>query len=149
VKIKDINYSYSLIEIPNTEEGMELRLKLMNMLSIYVDGYRFTPAFRAGLWDGKKKFYSLTPSGMIIPRGLVKLILNKFPEFEYENIDSNNEKVTEEEIKEFINSLNPPFKPRDYQIKAIVEAINNKNCILISATGCLDKNEKIRVIIED
>jgi len=149
VKIRDINYSYSIIEIPDTDEGLDLRLKLMNILSVYVDGYRFTPSFRAGMWDGKKKFYSQTPSGMIIPRGLVKLILDKFPEFEYENIDSNNEKVTEEEIREFINFLNVPFKPRDYQIKAIVEGINNKNCILVSATGCLDKNEKIRVIVED
>jgi len=133
MKIRDINCSYSLIET-NSPETLQ---KLINLLSVYVPGYQYTPQYKAGIWDGKQSFFKLIPQGMVIPKGLAELVIQKFSHMLEEPYQKcyNTEKITKEELLEFIKELNLPFEPRDYQIDAVLYALNNTNGIVISATG--------------
>jgi len=133
MKIKDINHSYSLIQTDN----LDFQLKLMNLLSVYVPGYQFTPQYKSGVWDGKYHFYKVTPHGLVIPKGLVDVVINKFGhtlEEPYTPIFVP-EQITEQELDKFIKTLNLPFEPRDYQKKAILTMINNPRGIILAATN--------------
>jgi len=125
---KDLNESYTVIE----GEINDL-LKIANKLQVYQPGYQFTPAYRSGVWDGKKHFYTFTPNGMIIPKGLAESVTKHF-NIPYE-CSFTPQKITKDELLKFIETLNLPFQPRDYQIKAILTAINNPRKIIVSATG--------------
>jgi superfamily II DNA or RNA helicase len=140
VIISDINESYSKIEfdVENEKEAIELRIKLMDDLSVFVDGYKYSPKFRAGVWDGKKYYFKMLPNfGMRIPKGLVETILRRYKNnitVPYEPI-RKTELVSREYIEEFVDSLGLPFSPYDYQIDALEIVVNQPRKILQSATG--------------
>lgn len=142
--IKHINCSHSLL----VSDDIEVKHYIINILSIFLPGYKFMPSVRAGLSDGKKKFYKITPEGnLLIPHGLSNLIKNKLIEKKYEfteeslyELNDNYSKyssisITKEEADDFINSLNLPFEPYDFQKKAFIDAINTKRLVLQLATG--------------
>jgi superfamily II DNA or RNA helicase len=134
LKARDVNESY--VEI--ITDDIEIKITLTNFLSAYVEGYRFTPAFKCGAWDGKKKFYGFTNDGLLIPKGLIlhlkKAMLKEDIEIQYEN-SSEYMKITHNEFNEFISSLELPFPPYDYQIDACVTFINRGRITAQLATG--------------
>ena len=133
MKIKDLNHSFSLIEV----EDLNFQLKLMNLLSVYAPGYQYSPQYKSGQWDGKIHFYKVTPHGLVIPKGLVDVVIAKYGyalEEPYKPIFIP-EQVTQEELDEFIKTLNLPFEPRDYQKKAVLTMLNKARGVIISATG--------------
>lgn len=136
IYLKDENESFTLIGSENTD----FLYKIMEQLEVFVEGYKYSPKYRAGIWDGKKKFYSIKQGMVQIPKGLVpnilKFIKDSNFEFEYEKTDlHSNIKVTKEEFKEFIETLNIPFSPYDYQIEMAVDVINRKRLFCRAATG--------------
>ncbi len=115
--------------------------ELNEFFSFYVPGYKFMPAFRNRLWDGKIRLYNMM-SGEL-PAGLYPHLL-KFSEqreYEVECIDSkyglpeDYNKIDVKEIYEFIKKLELPFKIRDYQFDAVTTGIHRKRGILLSPTG--------------
>jgi len=81
--IIDWNESYSIIGFKDHSENdaIELRIKLMEDLSVFVDGYKFSPKFRAGIWDGKKYYFKMTKDmSMQIPKGLAETISKRYKE---------------------------------------------------------------------
>ena len=121
------------------EYGIAVELK--EFFSFYVPGYRFMPAFKRRVWDGKIRLYD-TNSGEL-PGGL-------YPQLKV-FADTRNYKLKEirtkyglatdinivkpEDIFYFAKTLDLPFELRDYQFTGISHAIKQKRAILLSPTG--------------
>ena len=143
-KIEDINYAYTkvirCIKNSITSEFMSI---LMESLTAYEENYQFEIAFRQGRWDGKKRFYTIESENSItIPRGLVVIIIKDLMErgfkpnidFTYKNI-SKPLVLKENQLIDFINSLNLKYTPYKYQYEAIEKMISRKRGIFRSATS--------------
>ena len=138
--IRDLNESYSVLDFTDetdANETIKRKLTIMEALSVFVDGYEFTPKFRAGIWDGKKEFYKMHPSGLLIYKGLSQSVIKKFKHYltqDYTPLESVPT-VTYEEVDAHIEFLNLPYKLRDYQRYAFYSALNEPRKILLSATS--------------
>jgi len=137
--IEDLNESYSVIKFEESdEEALDLRLKLMQDLSVFVDGYKFSPKYRAGIWDGKKYYFKmLKDMSMQIPKGLAETILKKYKD-QVTAIYSPRiipQHYSKEDLENFIKTKNIPFPPYDYQFDAVLEALNNPRRILVASTS--------------
>lgn len=116
------------------DEGVSYELR--EHFTFHVPGYQFTPQYKARLWDGKIRLYNVQNNQ--IYRGLVPYIV-KFCEerqydWEYDN-EVYDEELSLEEAKAFIQKLNLPIEPRDYQIEAFVHAIRSRRSLLLSPTA--------------
>ena len=143
-KLEDINYAYTKLTryIKNsiTSEFMTI---LMESLTAYEENYQFEIAFRQGRWDGKKRFYTIESENSItIPRGLVVIIIKDLIErgfkpnidFTYTNI-SKHLLLKENQLSNFIKSLNLKYTPYKYQYEAVEKMISRKRGIFRSATS--------------
>jgi len=134
-KLQDINESYSII----VTDDIEFKKKVIDSLSIYEEGYKFSPKFRAKVWDGKRQFYKILDNGHIIfPKGLVKYIIKDLVKEnkKYDYFKScDDENINKEDFEQFVESLKLPFKPYDYQIEASFNAIKYRRGVFQSATG--------------
>ena len=128
VQIKKKNELYLVVECePN------IRFALAEKYSFEVQGHKFMPTFRSGVWDGKIRLFSIT-SGQIY-YGLLNNLTNFLDEsgytWELENID----KPSTVDVDEYIESLKLPFEIRDYQIETIKQCITNHRRLIISPTS--------------
>jgi superfamily II DNA or RNA helicase len=131
---KDINESYVKIFTNDIEE----KVIITNFLSVYTEGYQFAPAFKAGVWDGKKKFYKIAVDGIMVPKGLIFHVIKAMKKSNIEiNYTNNSEyfNITHEEFNEFVKTLNLPFEPYNYQIDTCVTFINKGRITAQLATG--------------
>lgn len=137
IKLKMIDYS--MLQIVSAEPH------IVQELSVYfcfeVPGARYMPQVRARKWDGKIRLFNRT-NGTInaglywsikkfaMQRGYGIKVLPGPYGYPY---DKN--KINHMELQEWFDTLDLPFKPRDYQYDAITHGIENKRAILISPTG--------------
>lgn len=129
--ISNVNEVYVHV---SCDEGLSYELR--EHFTFHVPGYQFTPQYKARLWDGKVRLYNVQNNQ--IYRGLVPYIV-KFCEerqydWEYDN-EVYDEELSLEEAKAFIQKLNLPIEPRDYQIEAFVHAIRSRRSLLLSPTA--------------
>jgi superfamily II DNA or RNA helicase len=105
-------------------------------------GARFTPQFRARLWDGKVRLYDQVRKTLYI--GLLHYVQefcerNGYPlTFKTEITTSNG--ITHEQIEQYAASLNPhgrgkPIEIRDYQVEAVKTALDKERTLLLSPTA--------------
>jgi len=122
--------------------GAELR----DFFSFYVPGYKFMPAYKNKVWDGKVYLYN--QQAQELPVGLLPYVTNFAAKrhYEVEFVDGpygppeNYNEVDPNEIMTFIDSLElkshgEKIQVRDYQFNAICESIRRKRVILLSPTG--------------
>ena len=115
--------------------------ELSEYFTFEVPGAKFMPAVKKKVWDGKIRMFNRT-NGEInaglywaikkfaIQRGYgIKVEEGPFG-YPYDKNSINHMKTIE-----WFDTLDLPFKPRDYQYDAISHGIENKRCILISPTG--------------
>ena len=115
--------------------------ELSEYFTFEVPGAKFMPAVKKKVWDGKIRMFNRT-NGEInaglywaikkfaIQRGYgIKVEEGPFG-YPYDKNSINHMKTIE-----WFDTLDMPFKPRDYQYDAISHGIENKRCILISPTG--------------
>lgn len=123
----------------NCDQSIKEELK--DFFSFFVPGYKYMPAFRRKVWDGKiKLFNSITGE---LPVGLHPYLQSFCAKRNYhmEYVSSIYGPAYEENpinlklLMEFIESLKLPYKIRDYQFDAFVEGIKRKRAILVSPTG--------------
>lgn len=144
--IEDINQSFSVIK--------NIDIDTFNLvspqLSVFVDGYRFMPAYKIGIWDGQKKFYKIINNNFVFPRGLAKYVLKKLKSAnisaEYQETVSEYHRPTKEEFTDFVNTLGLPFPPYGYQIESAYDSIINARQIRQMSTGS-GKSLTIYIII--
>ena len=115
--------------------------ELKEFFSFFVPGYRFMPAFKRRVWDGKIRLYDANsgelPAGLypqlkvfVDTRGYnLKNLRTKY------GLATDENTINPEEIFYFAQTLNLPWKLRDYQFTGIAHAIKNKRAILLSPTG--------------
>jgi len=116
--------------------------ELSEFFTFEVPGARFTPAFKARIWDGKIRMYDLHRKTLYL--GLLKYVQD-FAERNDYNITYQNEvtsttNVSIENIKEYAEWLNlhgrgEPIKIRDYQLDAIHKAVSTERTVLLSPTA--------------
>jgi superfamily II DNA or RNA helicase len=106
-------------------------------------GARFTPQFRARLWDGKVRLFDQVRKTLYI--GLLDYV-EKFCERNGYTLNwmsddikpSNN--ITHEQIEDYAKSLTPmgrgqPIEIRDYQVEAVKTALDKERTLLLSPTA--------------
>ena len=132
MQISKLNEVY--IKVSSTDRGIEEELK--EYFTFQVPGYKYMPAFKRGMWDGKLRLYN--PKTKQIYAGLFQEIVRFAEDREYETSYTNEFTDTSFSYTEsvhFLDSLNLPLEPRDYQIDAFTSAIRSKRRVLLSPTG--------------
>jgi len=140
MEIYDLNESHSIVDFSDMDpdESLAIKLEMMESLSVFVEGYKFMPSYRAGVFDGKRHFFEMTPEMNIkIPKGLVEVVIKKFGKYLIEDYVPIKEapSVTLETLNEIVAELNLPFPPYDYQLNAVYIALNQPRKVLVAATG--------------
>jgi superfamily II DNA or RNA helicase len=137
IRIRMLDHSRMAVE-SNPAQQQELR----DYFSFFVPGYRFMPAFKRKVWDGKVRLYNQVKREIHV--GLYSQ-LRKFcadrmyplqiVESKKYGVPNAKNKIDHQGLVKFLGSLNTPFQPRDYQYDAITHGIENKRAILLSPTG--------------
>jgi len=121
---------------PSTEK------ELCDFFTYEFPGAKFTPQYKARLWDGKVRMYDPIRKSLYL--GLVSYV----ERFASENGDTveyvtpvlEKTLVTQEEITAFASKLNPhsrgePIEIRDYQLEAVHTALERSRVLLLSPTA--------------
>lgn len=114
-----------------------IAMELSEYFTFFVPGYKFMPAFRNKIWDGKIRLFN-TQSHAIYA-GLAPYV-ERFCEereysFQYDNSIIGDDEFSADEAMTFVDTLGMPFMPRDYQMKAFVYAIRKRRGLLLSPTA--------------
>ena len=141
--------------------------ELKEFFSFYVPGYRYMPAFKRRVWDGKIRLFD-SNSGEL-PAGLYHHFLRLCKSRDYKvdlvktkyGLPDDFDKIDPREIYNYSKELNLPWELRDYQFAGISHALKYKRAILLSPTGSgksliiyylirwylRDANKKVLVIV--
>ena len=116
-----------------------LAAELSDFFSFYVPGYKFMPAYKNKVWDGKIKLFNRM-SGELSAGLYVYLV--KFAAERNYTLDTEESQygfpLVKDRVSEFDGFLKVeylPFQPRDYQYDAVVTALERSRAILLSPTG--------------
>ena len=122
----------------NPAQEQELR----EYFSFFVPGYKFMPAYKRKVWDGKIKLYNMVTKQMNVGlyHHLRKFCADRFYpleilEHETYGVPNATNKINHPKLIKFFDDLGMPFEQREYQYDAITHSIENKRCILLSPTG--------------
>jgi len=110
--------------------------ELSDEFTFTVPNAKFHPKVRAKVWDGKIRLFNMLTRE--IYAGLVPAIEEFAASREYEveyEYESGDEEFSLKEAEEFIESLNLPHVPREYQIEAFIYAMRKKRAVLLSPTS--------------
>ena len=116
-----------------------LAAELSDYFSFYVPGYKFMPAYKNKVWDGKIKLFNRMTgelsAGLYIY--LIKFCSERGYTLDTEETDYGFP-FREEPVPEFDGFLaasSLPFQPRTYQKTAVLTALQRSRAILLSPTG--------------
>ena len=118
------------------EADDSIRRELSEYFTFEVPGYKFVPAFRNRVWDGRIRLFSYA-TGQIYA-GLYPYILKWCEENKIQVVDGTKNKDTEVDTKAvdgFINALKIPLEVRDYQREAFIHSLKKNRCLLLSPTA--------------
>jgi superfamily II DNA or RNA helicase len=111
-------------------------MEVQEYFSFFAKDYRFMPAFKNRIWDGKIRLYNL------LTKTLYKGLLDEVKAFadlnEYTvEIDPSfsQAEFSLEEAREFVKTLKLKYEPYDYQLEAFVHAVRNNRSMTISPTA--------------
>lgn len=131
-KLDEVNVHLSF-----SSEG--IARELSDLLTFEVDGFKHMARKNKHLkyWDGKIRLYSSRFSTLYA--GLTKHV-HEFAESKgYTVEDTSNflqkKSFSLHEADKFVRTLNLPFEPRDYQLRAFALAVRNKRAVLVSPTA--------------
>lgn len=134
LKIKHINASFlQVLTSPDIER------ELQDAFTFKVPGYRYMPAYRAGIWSGDVKMYNRATKR--IYAGLLPAIEQFAKDREYDVIIENpipeGNPLSLDDVNDFLDTLDIPekFKRLDYQIEAMQAAINSRRRTMVSPTA--------------
>lgn len=130
VIIRYINEVRCLIETKK-----EILYDLKDKFSFHVEGYKFHPKYKAGVWDGKISMFNkdgLLYNGLIID--VIKYCKTKGYTVKVENVNAYNPDVIEDTlISDVLKDC--ILTPYDYQIASVKKALSRKKLLVLSPTG--------------
>ena len=116
--------------------------ELSDQFTFDIPNAKFSPAYKKKYWDGKIRLFN-TQKGEIYV-GLLDRIIQfcKDHTYTYEFIDSEyfglpfevNEMISLEGVKDYMNAISK-YKPREYQIDGVYDALKHNRKLLISPTA--------------
>jgi superfamily II DNA or RNA helicase len=138
IKIEKINNVYIRVYSDDS-----IAQELSDFFTFEYPGARFTPKYKAKLWDGKVRLFDLQRKTLYV--GLLKYLL-KFAETHQHEVEFISDDVNEttditiETVNHFAKWLNPcargvPIQIRDYQTIAVHKAIQDQRTLLVSPTA--------------
>ena len=115
----------------------DVQREISEFFTFYVPGYKFMPAFRNRMWDGKIRLFSQKTKEIYF--GLYPYIKAFAEERGYtivcgKDVEIDN-KVDKDTVKHFCNSLGQKFEARDYQIDAVYSNLRFNRSLLLSPTA--------------
>ncbi len=138
--MKVIPYNETYVRIITDDFGIDQELS--EWFSFMVDGYKFQPKYKAGIWDGRIRLFNTKKK--TIYKGLIEEII-KFAKsrnhpLEIDESLRNTNGVSYDEVKAYVDSLDlhgrgNKLEVREYQYEAIHHAINNSRSLLLSPTA--------------
>ena len=125
----------------------DLAMELSEAFTFQVPGYKFTPAYRSGMWDGNIRIFNM--GKRTFPVGLFDKLVEFCEQRNYtHSVESLNgysapgstAGISYETVVEYVSGLNlhgggKPVQVRDYQLEGIHVALDKERGILLSATG--------------
>ena len=139
LRIKKKNHAFLTIDAEPS-----ILNEISDYFTFYVPGYKFMPAFRNKVWDGKIRLFNVQSKELYsgLYHYVEKLANEEGRNYKIELEDSQygypNEK--QEVSLDFLDTYNltvknKPIKVRDYQLEAISHCLNNKQALLLSPTA--------------
>ena len=132
VRLKD----YSMLYV-DCEPGYAAELS--EFFSFYVPGYKFMPAYKNKVWDGKIRLFNRINGEL--SAGLYAYLIKFAAERSY-SVDTEESDYgfpipakSPLELADLLNDATLPFQPRDYQYDALETALTRTRAILLSPTG--------------
>jgi len=102
---------------------------IIRRLRVDLPNAYFDPLVRRGIKKSYVEFYHVHDKKLIVSSGLI-------PFLKQYNVNYNKESdFTETDIDEYLKSVNLPFEPYDYQLKALYDSVLNKQQINLMCTG--------------
>lgn len=132
IEIEYLNSVYMRIK---ADAGM--KSELSEFFAFKPEGYQFSPKYKARVWDGTIRLFQ--PMRPVLYVGLYPH-LKKFCEqrdyiLEAPPEISEKEIIEKGYIEELAESINCKYKPRDYQIEYIENALKNRRSLSLSPTS--------------
>ena len=116
--------------------------ELSDLFTFDVPGAKFMPQYRSKYWDGKIRLFSPATGEVYV--GLVDKIVNWARKSEYSLEFENNKHygtpfeqndiISREGVKSYMTKISK-YKPRNYQIDAVYDALKYNRKLLISPTA--------------
>jgi len=137
--IKVSYYDESRIRI---DTDLDVHRSISDHFTFMAPGYKFSPKYKAGIWDGKIRLYNLMTK--TLPQGLLSQLIRYLQSSKVEfTVDKELNPFSGldlSDISSFIESLNlhargQKIEIKDHQIKAITQALKKKKTLLLSPTS--------------
>jgi len=116
--------------------------ELADQFTFEVPGAKFMPTYQKKYWDGKIRLFNVQNGEVYI--GLLDRIVQfcKDQGYTYEFVESKyyglpfetNDKISKEGVKDYMTAISK-YKPRDYQIDGVYDALRNNRKLLVSPTA--------------
>jgi superfamily II DNA or RNA helicase len=118
-----------------------IRNELSEYFCFFVPGYKFMPAYRKRVWDGKIRLYNSMTCEINV--GLYHKVKKFAAERGYAielkpslyGVPGSTNKINHQDLVKYFASIGAPYEMRDYQYEAVTHAIENKRALLLSPTG--------------
>ena len=132
IKITKINEVYIKVDCEPS-----IAMEISDQFTFMIPSAKFHPAYKSKFWDGKIRLFNVNTK--LLYRGLLDNLLSFLESRNYlvelQKSLYTQVEITSTEILEFIEKLNTPFIPRDYQLEAFAHAIMNERSLLLSPTA--------------
>jgi superfamily II DNA or RNA helicase len=114
-----------------------IKMELSEHFEFYVPGYKFMPAYRNRVWDGKIRLFN-SMTGMVYA-GLLKHVI-KFCNTRDYSVEVQSGLVNTEEVNadagyQLAKEFDSSYEPRDYQNDAVVRGLQNDRGLFLSPTA--------------
>ena len=124
------------------ESDIHVYYELADYFTFEVPGAKFMPTYKNKYWDGKIRLFNIQNNQIYV--GLLDKIVQfcKDHEYTYEFKKNDyyglpfevNPTISKEGVKDYVTSISK-YKPRDYQVDGIYDALKHNRKLLISPTA--------------
>ena len=124
------------------ESDIHVYYELADYFTFEVPGAKFMPTYKNKYWDGKIRLFNIQNGEIYV--GLLDKIIQFCKDHEYTYQFKKNDyyglpfevnpTISKEGVKDYVTSISK-YKPRDYQVDGIYDALKHNRKLLISPTA--------------
>ena len=136
IRVRKLNHANLHLECDSSAAQ-----ELNEFFSFYVPGYKFMPAYKRRVWDGKIRLFTRQTGEL--PAGLIHHLVqfSRSRDYIIESVKTDyglpyeEDKIDGGDLAAFGQSIGLPYNARDYQLLAVKHGLEKKRAILLSPTG--------------